>query len=82
MHFCRLRVHDRRGFGSFYVFGADMKYKIIFDGGDNVYYQIVEADNIKQARGRFASAAARNDDFTFMEAINLIVGVEKCENQQ
>lgn len=59
-----------------------MKYKVIFDQGDNTYYQIVEADSVKQARGRFASQCVREDDFTFIEAINLIVGVEKCENQQ
>lgn len=62
--------------------GADMKYKVYFEEADNVYYQIVEADSVRQARGRFASAAARNDDFTFIEAIKLIVGVELCENQR
>lgn len=42
-----------------------MKYKVIFDEGDNTYYQIIEADSVKQARSRFASQCVRNDDFTY-----------------
>ena len=59
-----------------------MKYKVYFEEADNVYYQIIEADSVKQARGRFASAASCNDDFTFIEAIKLIIGVELCENRR
>lgn len=58
-----------------------MKNKVYFEEADNVYYQIVEADSVRQARGPFASQCVREDDFTFIEAIKLIIGVELCGNQ-
>lgn len=57
-----------------------MKYKIYYEYRDNVCYEYIEADNIKEAQARFA---IKNEDrLSFVEAIKTIVEVEKCENQQ
>lgn len=56
-----------------------MRYRVFFEQADNEYYQIIEAESKKQARGRFAKKAVEDDDFTFIEAIKLITGVEEIK---
>lgn len=47
-----------------------MMYKVYYEHRDNDYYKVVEADSVKQARGRFAKWAVKNEIFSsFIKAI-------------
>lgn len=55
-----------------------MRYKVYYEQRDNDYYKVVEADSIKQARGRFACGAVKNEIFgSFIKAIKAIREVEE-----
>lgn len=50
-----------------------MMYKVVYEQRDNDYYRIVEAESVKQARGRFAKWAVENEIFkSFIKAIKAI----------
>lgn len=57
-----------------------MMYKVVYEYRDNDYYRIVEADSVKQARGRFAKWAVKNEIFkSFIRAIKAIREVEEIK---
>ena len=50
-----------------------MRYRVFFELRDNDYYQDVEAESVKQARGRFACRAVKDETFkSFIKAIKAI----------
>ena len=55
-----------------------MLYKVYYKQLDNDYYRIVEAESVKQARGRFAKWAVENEIFkSFIKAIKAIREVKQ-----
>lgn len=57
-----------------------MRYRVFFEQADNDYYQDVEADSVKQARGRFACKAVKDETFkSFIRAIKAIQSVEETK---
>lgn len=56
-----------------------MRYKVYYEQADNDYYRIVEADSVKQARGRFALREAKLNDMSFIKAIRMIKKVEEIK---
>lgn len=57
-----------------------MKYRVVYEYRDNDCYHIVEADSVKQARGRFACEAVKDETFkSFIKAIKAIREVEEIK---
>lgn len=57
-----------------------MRFRVFFELRDNDYYQDVEADSKKQARGRFACRAVKDETFkAFIGAIKAIKSVEETK---
>lgn len=57
-----------------------MMYKVYYEQRDNDYYRIVEAESVKQARGRFAKWAVKNEIFgSFIKAILSIREVKEIK---
>ena len=55
-----------------------MLYRVFFELRDNYYYQDVEAESAKQARGRFACRAVKDETFkSFIKAIKAIREVKQ-----
>ena len=55
-----------------------MLYRVFFELRDNDYYQDVEAESAKQARGRFACRAVKDETFkSFIKAIKAIREVKQ-----
>lgn len=55
-----------------------MMYKVVYEYRDNDYYRIVEAESVKQARGRFACRAVKDEIFkSFIKAIKAIREVKQ-----
>lgn len=60
-----------------------MRYRVHFEQADNEYYQDVEADSVKQARGRFACEAVKDETFkSFIRAILSIREVKEIKGCQ
>ena len=55
-----------------------MLYRVFFELRDNDYYQDVEAESAKQARGHFACRAVKDETFkSFIKAIKAIREVKQ-----
>lgn len=57
-----------------------MRYRVFFELRDNDYYQDIEAESVKQARGRFACRAVKDETFkSFIGAIRAIREVKEIK---
>lgn len=57
-----------------------MRYRVFFELRDNDYYQDIEAESVKQARGRFACKAVKDETFkSFIRAIKAIREVKEIK---
>lgn len=57
-----------------------MMYRVEYEQAYNDYYQDIEAEGKKQARGRFAKWAVKNEIFkSFIKAIKAIREVEEIK---